>query len=67
MMNDWSFWILKNLDLILKASFLMSSLVVGFYLVEIARKQLKSESVFQTLNFYILLSIGFLVLSLFFS
>ena len=67
MINDWSFWILKNLDLILKASFLMSSLVVGFYLVEIARKQLKSEIVFQTLNFYILMSIGFLVLSLLFN
>jgi hypothetical protein len=67
MINDWSFWILKNLDLILKASFLMSSSIVGFYLVEIVRKQLKSEIVFQTLNFYILLSIGFLILSLLFN
>ena len=67
MINDWGFWILKNLDLILKASFLMSSLSVGFYMVEIVRKQLKSEIVFQTLNFYILVSIGFLVLSLLFN
>jgi len=67
MINDWGFWILKNLDLILKASFLMSSLSVGFYMVEIVRKQLKSEIVFQTLNFYILMSIGFLVLSLLFN
>ena len=67
MINDWSFWILKNLDLILKASFLMSSLIVGYYIVEIVRKQLKSEIVFQTLNFYILMSIGFLVLSLLFN
>ena len=67
MINDWGFWILKNLDLILKASFLMSSSIVGFYLVEIVRKQLKSEIVFQTLNFYILMSIGFLVLSLLFN
>ena len=67
MINDWSFWILKNLDLILKASFLMSSMIVGFYLVEIVRKQLKAEIIFQTLNFYILIPIGFLVLSLLFN
>ena len=67
MINDWSFWILKNLDLILKTSFLMSSMIVGFYVVEIVRKQLKAEIVFQTLNFYILMSIGFLVLSLLFN
>lgn len=67
MINDWSFWILKNLGLILKASFLMSSMIVGFYVIEIVRKQLKSEIVFQTLNFYILMSIGFLVLSLLFN
>lgn len=67
MINDWSFWILKNLDLILKTSFLMSSMIVGFYVVEIVRKQLKAEIVFQTLNFYILISIGFLVLSLLFN
>ena len=67
MINDWGFWILKNLDLILKTSFLMSSMIVGFYVVEIVRKQLKAEIVFQTLNFYILIPIGFLVLSLLFN
>lgn len=55
-MNDIFFWFLINLDLILKSVFIMSSLIVAYYLIEIFHKQLKSEFVFHNLIVYIFIA-----------
>lgn len=55
-MNDIFFWLLVNLNLILKSIFIMSSLIIAYYLIEIFYTQLKSEFVFHNLIVYIFIA-----------
>ncbi len=65
LLNYYFYIIFRNLDLILKIIFFLSSIISGYYLFKIIKYDIKNVYVFEIMNLFSIISIISLVLLFF--